>query len=232
MLSTSSGNLVVFNLPQNLYKVATIHLQTQGAEYSLNNTSEGGEQTVKTINPSVEVERVERHNLLNILSNPLTKPTIKRPIYVHRTDSLIEIHPFSTYVGPNEVTDENGETVSIYEQNPQDWTDVYHLDGIGGSHNAGLLVTISSINNSLSVDGAKVLVDYWKIPSSPNWGYVVVGGKALYNSSTTIDFSLHPMEEEPLVTKILSLAGVTIEKQDLIRVGMGREQQTKQEQNT
>jgi hypothetical protein len=72
---------------------------------------------------------------------------------------------------------------------------------------------------------------YWKRPSSvPNWSYVVVNGKALYNSNASTNFELHDSEEEMLVTRILELAGIVIEKPQLHQTAMVEKAQLKQEQ--
>ena len=72
---------------------------------------------------------------------------------------------------------------------------------------------------------------YWRKPIPPKWAYVIVQEKALYNANLTINFELHRSEEEPLVTRILQLAGVTIKKPDLIEVAMTDSARAKQEQN-
>ena len=81
-------------------------------------------------------------------------------------------------------------------------------------------------------DGIWVRMEYWKRPASPNWGYVVANQKPLYNFNTSINFDLHPMEEENLVMRILQLAGVTIQKPELVQTVMVDNQTTKQNQNT
>ena len=64
--------------------------------------------------------------------------------------------------------------------------------------------TISSIN-----------MTYIKKPSNPNWNYVVVNDKALYNSSSSTHFELHSSEESELVYRILIFAGIAIKKPQL-----------------
>ena len=66
-----------------------------------------------------------------------------------------------------------------------------------------------------------VTVDYIRIPLKANWTYVVVGEKALYNASNTINFQLHDSEETELVYKILTLAGIIIKKVDVLQAGQG-----------
>tara|TARA_R110002020_G_scaffold94495_3_gene227303 strand:+ start:1713 stop:2408 length:696 start_codon:yes stop_codon:yes gene_type:complete len=60
-------------------------------------------------------------------------------------------------------------------------------------------------------------LDYYKQPYAPEWAYVVVRGKALYNQNLSNNFDLHASEEELLVTRILMLAGVTIQKPELVQ---------------
>ena len=71
-----------------------------------------------------------------------------------------------------------------------------------------------------SVDGS-VLISYIQVPSKPVWGYVVVNDKALYNVDASTNFELHPSEESELVYKILTSAGVAIEKPQLVQVASG-----------
>ena len=75
-------------------------------------------------------------------------------------------------------------------------------------------------------------VSFYKEPTKPSWGYVVVNEKALYNTNTSTNFTLHPSEQEPLVTRILTLAGLTIKQPDVMQAGSGGTQMVKQEQNS
>jgi len=67
----------------------------------------------------------------------------------------------------------------------------------------------------------RVLLSYIQTPATPNWGYVVVNDKALYNSTTSQDFELHLSEESELVYRILAFAGIAIEKPQLTQVAAG-----------
>ena len=69
----------------------------------------------------------------------------------------------------------------------------------------------------------RVLITYIQKPLKPNWGYVVVNDKPLYNSSTSQDFELHPAEESELVYRILAFTGISIEKPGLTQVAVGLE---------
>ena len=66
-----------------------------------------------------------------------------------------------------------------------------------------------------------VQVDYVRKPTKPNWMYVVVNDKPLYNSTESVDFELHASEETELVYRILALAGIAIEKPQLTQVAAG-----------
>ena len=82
-------------------------------------------------------------------------------------------------------------------------------------------------NNTLRVsDGGNTniinaLVFYFRAPVNPTWDYFVVSGKALYNSNQSVDFELHPAEEVELVYKILKYAGVSMQRDDIMKVGQG-----------
>ena len=74
-------------------------------------------------------------------------------------------------------------------------------------------------------------IQFFKKPTSPSWGYVVVSDKALYNSSNSTNFELHASEEETLVGRILELAGIAINRPDLHQAAVVDKQMIKQEQN-
>ena len=65
--------------------------------------------------------------------------------------------------------------------------------------------TTGLFENSGGID-AKYIVK----PIKAEWSYVVVSGKALYNSNNSVDFELHESEETNLVYRILALAGITL----------------------
>jgi hypothetical protein len=77
-----------------------------------------------------------------------------------------------------------------------------------------------------------VVFDYYAEPTTPSWNYIVLNEKALYNSNTSIDFQLSISEEEPLVSRILMLAGFTIKQPDAQQAGGAAIQMTNQEQNS
>ena len=64
---------------------------------------------------------------------------------------------------------------------------------------------------------------YVRIPTKPSWGYVVVSGRAMYDSSNTTHFELHVSEENELIYKILKFAGLSLSRDDLAKGGQGLE---------
>ena len=68
-------------------------------------------------------------------------------------------------------------------------------------------------------------------PSAPSFGFVVVNGKALYNSSASTNFELHASEENNLVYKILEYAGVAIEDLNLTQSALRERITSKNEKN-
>ena len=63
------------------------------------------------------------------------------------------------------------------------------------------------------------LISYIRKPAQPKWAYVVINDKPIYNGTNAVDFELHPSEESELVYRILVLAGIAIEKTQLIQSG-------------
>ena len=70
----------------------------------------------------------------------------------------------------------------------------------------------------------RISARYIRRPSKVEWGYVVTNEQALYNASASTNFELHASEETMLVMKILELAGVVIQKPDLVGIGQQKQQ--------
>ena len=77
-------------------------------------------------------------------------------------------------------------------------------------------------------------VSYYKKPAAPNWTYIVLNNKAMFNANASDlqKFELHASEEEHLVYKILMLAGFTMKQPDVQQSASAGLQMTKQEQNS
>ena len=93
--------------------------------------------------------------------------------------------------------------------------------------------TLSRPNCYLHQDGVlwvnpdgieEIYANYIRKPNKPEWTYVVVNDKALYNpSGNAVDFELHASEQKNLVNRILKLAGISIEDAGLVQVATQEE---------
>tara|TARA_R110000823_G_scaffold55858_1_gene136242 strand:- start:667 stop:1392 length:726 start_codon:yes stop_codon:yes gene_type:complete len=63
------------------------------------------------------------------------------------------------------------------------------------------------------------------------WGYTIVNEKATWNPATTSNFDLHESEQPDLVAKILKLAGISIENQEIYQAGAAEEGLNTQQEN-
>lgn len=67
---------------------------------------------------------------------------------------------------------------------------------------------------------------YKKISADPAWAGTTINGSLVESGST--DFELHESEENELVAKILTLAGVVVRAADVTQAAMAKEQQINQ----
>ena len=71
---------------------------------------------------------------------------------------------------------------------------------------------VTKVHGAAVVTGTdEVDMSYIKKPEKVSWNYVTVLGEAMYDSSNSIGFELHPTEETKLVIKVLELAGLLIQ---------------------
>ena len=79
-----------------------------------------------------------------------------------------------------------------------------------------------------------VTINYIRKPKKVNWTYVVVGDKALLNSSDTKyqNFELHASEETSLVVKILQLASVGLKDVGLTQITAAEEAKNIQQEKS
>ena len=79
--------------------------------------------------------------------------------------------------------------------------------------------------NIYPADIGTIDISYIKTLERPQWGYVVVDERALFdpNPNKTTNFELHPVEESELVYKILKFGGITIEKDQIMNAGQSME---------
>mgnify|MGYP003120786392 CR=1 FL=1 len=78
-----------------------------------------------------------------------------------------------------------------------------------------------SVFNSTGQLSTGVTCEYIVKPANTEWGYTVVGGKALYNASRSTDSNLHSSEESEFVNKILLLSGISMKQPDIVQAAGG-----------
>ena len=66
-----------------------------------------------------------------------------------------------------------------------------------------------------SIDGK---LHYYRKPDIVNWSSYTLSGSELYDSTSSVNFELHPSEETKLVIKILGLAGITLKDPALYQI--------------
>lgn len=79
---------------------------------------------------------------------------------------------------------------------------------------------------------SNIEAEYFGVPRPANWAYVVVNEKALYNATLAVNFELHRSEEDTLVSRILELAGIVINKAGLAKTANSMSANETQVQNT
>ena len=110
----------------------------------------------------------------------------------------------------------------------------YSVDWVQGPQNIGKIELYNDSNFDGAIDNvsvsyvpvtsfraSNVKTSYIKKPTTPNWSYIVVNNKPLYNSTPSTNFELHPSEESELVYRILTFAGIAIEKPQLSQLAGG-----------
>ena len=78
----------------------------------------------------------------------------------------------------------------------------------------------------------KFTYQFIKTPTQPQWTYVVVNNKAMYDATNPNlnDFDLHKSEESELVYKILKFAGISMRRQDIVQNAQALENLNVQQQ--
>ena len=100
---------------------------------------------------------------------------------------------------------------------------VYFDDGVG---------KIQVWTGASQVTGERVTCESIKgEPGLVYWGYVVINENPVYLPENSKDFDLHSSEQPDLVAKILKLAGVSMEDQELYQAGAAEEALNTQQQN-
>lgn len=88
------------------------------------------------------------------------------------------------------------------------------------------------VYGAAEVTSNDVKCNYIRKPAKAAWGYQMVYGEALYDSTTSTDFELHPSEETELVTKILEFAGLSVQDVQMYQVAAGMGAQNNQQEKS
>jgi len=80
----------------------------------------------------------------------------------------------------------------------------------------------NKINQTLTFS-PDMTVECFRVPKTVSWAYVVVNGKALFNSTLAVDFELHKSETDTLVNRILELFAIVINKPGLVSIMGGKD---------
>ncbi len=163
-----------FHLPDNLHKLGTV------------------------IYNGIEVDKVDKKQLLEYQLSKLTQPTITSPVFTQNI------------ANPSDHT------------NHPDFPNNFHELGTV-TYNGADLSYMWVIKVFPSTITSNVSCTYVRKPISPNWGYTSISGNALYNASYSTDFELHESDETALVLKILAYAGLNIKDASVVQVADGKE---------
>jgi len=122
-------------------------------------------------------------------------------------------------VDPDTVTDLNSSTF-----HKKGFTDaVYFMDG---PQSIQVWDGTGQITSGVKVERLNI-----KKPPTCYWGYVVINEQAVYDPSASSNFVLHDSEQSDLVIKILKLAGISTEDQQLYSAAAAEDGLNTQEQN-
>ena len=126
----------------------------------------------------------------------------------------------------------DGAVVTIdYEFRPPNYDDEGVTDDNGGNLLASTFSRVIVRDGIGGNSSSNINIEYFKKPTNPNWGYVVIQRQALYNANTAVDFDLHESEENNLVMRILELSAITLQDPQLNQVAMRDKANTKAENN-
>ena len=83
-----------------------------------------------------------------------------------------------------------------------------------------------------TLTSGNVAVNFIVKPSPVNWAYNIVSEKAIFDGTNASNFELHASEEVTLVNKILELAGVAMQKQDVQGFATGKDNKELQQEKS
>ena len=240
-------------LPSDLYRLGEVIWDNDNSARTT--TTSTGLSTNEVPAIPILIEEITKKELIQIQGSPLAQPTWFRPIFVRDQAtagglSQVKIYPQADpYTVGSAVAKYFTETVAIDSDTTATVTNsATDADIVPGmtvtgsgipsgttvvSYDSGTfaLVLSNAATNTASINATfisnRIRCNYIRRPNPVSWSYTEVNSTALYNSASSTDFELHESEENTLVIKILSLAGINIKDNELLQVAIAKEQQTK-----
>ena len=179
-----------------------------------------------------EAEYVSKKELIYCMSNKLTRPTLRRPIYTFEGREKDFIRVFGADGYPDNYTFSNPQRYFVETPPLPDYSDT------GGSPR------FRRFDNNGNLDPANItpdniIITYIRKPKTPRWGYYTqsleVGNKTvrkpLYAANLSTDFEIHVSEASTLTNKILELSGVKLKQGDISQVGRVKSNEKSQIRN-
>ena len=228
---TSGFNFFLYNMftPEDFYKIQTILVSVNNNNQASGEVEATGFEGVGPVDYSQrekahfvsEAEYVSKKELVYCMSNKLTRPTLRRPIYTFEGREKDFIRVFGADNYPHNYTFNSPQR---YFVDPS-----YDTAAQGGSPR------FRRFDNNGNLDPANVrpeniIITYIRKPITPRWGYITQSlsfdnkevRKPLYDPARSVDFEVHSSEATMLTNKILQLAGVTLKQGDIAQVGTGK----------
>ena len=140
-----------------------------------------------------------------------THPVSLLPVY--RTGRIFANGYTATKVSENEVNNLLGSAFhkKALDKNPIYKESIINTEDIAVFDDTGQLTT-------------GITCEYIVKPAKTEWGYTIIGSKALYNANRSADSNLHSSEESEFVNKILILAGINMKQPDIVQAASNLEQ--------
>ena len=148
---------------------------------------------------------------------------------------------YETITGEIFAYDPNGDARTVRLSTPDEIADIqgskWHAEGSNNEvlyHDDG-----SSVIQVHTASGPVTSADGWDVkveriiggPITCYWGYVVVNEKPVYDPASSINIPLNRSERSDVVTSILKLAGISIEKPQLAQMAGAEEGKNIQQEN-
>jgi len=180
-----------------------------------------------------EAEYVSKKQLISVMGNSLTRPTMRRPIYTFEGRHKDFIRVFGKDNYPNNYRGTQKYFLDPSFPGHSSFSDGGVIPGDGRSprfrdfdHNGVL--------DSANISPELLIISYIRKPRTPRWAYIenrlglTDTSYPIYNAALSQDFELHPSEGSNLTNKILELSGIKLKQGDISQVGRIKVQEKSQ----